>query len=78
LAWRIAKPAAGQDDNQQGRRPKGDEAGQVQPGLVHREKEGYPGKLRGIDGGMQQVGDENAPSGVVEDPGEDDGEQPPG
>src|SRR5271157_4973941 len=73
LAWPVAQPTACQDDNQQCWHHKGDEAGQVYAGLVHGEKEWYPNKLRGIDAGMQQGSDENASSGVVEDPRKDDG-----
>ena len=72
LAWLVAQPTACQDDNQQRRHPKGDEAGQVHAGLAHGEKEWYPHKLWGIDAGMQQGSDENTPLGVVEDPRKDD------
>src|SRR5690348_6787259 len=72
LAWLVAQPAACQDDNQQCWHPKGDEGSQVQAGLVEGEEERYPDKLWGIDAGMHQVGDENAPSGVIEDPRKDD------
>lgn len=69
----VAKPTARQDDNQQCWYPKGDEGGQVDACVVRgREKERYPNKLRGIDAGMHYIGDENASSGVVEDPRKDD------
>src|SRR5712691_12321941 len=72
LAGLVAQPTACQDDNQQCWHPKADEDGQVQAGLVHDEKEWYPNKLWGIDAGMDQVGDENASSGVIEDPRKED------
>jgi len=68
----VAKPTAGQDDNQECWHPEADEAGQSQAGLVHDEREWYQSKLWGIDAGMRQDGDENASSGVVEDPRKDD------
>jgi len=72
LAWLVAQPTACQDDNQQCWHPKADEDGQVHARLAHGEKEWYPNKLWGIDAGMQQGSDENAPLGVVEDPRKDD------
>src|SRR5271157_3194392 len=70
--WPVSKPTPGQDENQECWHPKGNEVGQVYARHVHGSEERYPDSRWGIDTGMQQIRDEDASSGVVEDPSEDD------
>ena len=73
----IAQATACHHDEQQREPPKTNQSGQVsalQQDLHWKQARYHRRRSKGINGCMEQDSHEQAPPGVVEDPGKDDGE----